>query len=749
MRILLLFILVSIPGLFSFQLSDSVELSKGIEKISTCVVVNGFAYYGTSSLPGYVVKVDLSNFSLVSSLKFDNRIYSSIVYYNYAYFGTDTTSILKIDLSNFTFDSKLQIPTGPSTYATINGETAIFGNQNGYLAQVNLTSFTLLNGHSISASVSTAIVYNNYAYLTPRSASYILKYSLDSNTVVGNISLGAQYNNFYFGLVQANFAYFGGDSGIVKVNLDTLQLVSSNTNYGVKSGVLYGGNAYFGFYNSIQLNSTTLIESSNTITTLSSTGTSNALTAFAYDNYIYYGMNSSPASIIKMHPNGTIVSTLLLDSITTYLGAAISDGYYAYWTAGTMAFDNQIIVIRLDDFRTLQVLNITAKLFKSSFLYGNRVFFGNDAGNLLYYNIVGGNVDYVNYPFGGVSCGFFYGTNGYFGQHNGNIIRMDINTLTINGTIAVGSIIECAVMSGKYGYFGTYDSIVKVDLDTFSIVGNITSPLILGYAFLYGNYAYFITGQTSQSKVFQVDLPSFTLVANVSLTYGISSFVVNGSYLYAGTTTGSIVKIDIQTWQNETIQTTYSEVTFNSAIMYQNVLYFGGNSATAPIIKISLSNETFPSSSSTASSSTITSSSSTAGTTGTTSSTTVDSTASPSTTSGEITSTDGNDTISSTTGDFASISSHSSSNVGVVVGSVIGSIVAVTIFAALLLFLLKKRRKPKPTIEENSKNSVEMDLESLPIIKDVVIKNILGSGNFGEVYRGEWKVRNFLGKFSR
>ena len=44
---------------------------------------------------------------------------------------------------------------------------------------------------------------------------------------------------------------------------------------------------------------------------------------------------------------------------------------------------------------------------------------------------------------------------------------------------------------------------------------------------------------------------------------------------------------------------------------------------------------------------------------------------------------------------------------------------------------------------EKPRNSVELDLVSLPILKDVSIKNMLGSGNFGEVYRGEWKVRNF------
>ena len=36
-----------------------------------------------------------------------------------------------------------------------------------------------------------------------------------------------------------------------------------------------------------------------------------------------------------------------------------------------------------------------------------------------------------------------------------------------------------------------------------------------------------------------------------------------------------------------------------------------------------------------------------------------------------------------------------------------------------------------------------MDLMSLPVLTDVKMLQKMGSGNFGEVYKGEWQVKDF------
>jgi predicted Ser/Thr protein kinase len=43
--------------------------------------------------------------------------------------------------------------------------------------------------------------------------------------------------------------------------------------------------------------------------------------------------------------------------------------------------------------------------------------------------------------------------------------------------------------------------------------------------------------------------------------------------------------------------------------------------------------------------------------------------------------------------------------------------------------------------------SLEMSVvETMHTIKEVTVKEKLGSGNFGEVYKGEWKVKKILPK---
>jgi hypothetical protein len=81
------------------------------EGLTSAVIdsIGQYAYFGTDSSPGHVVKIDLSNFTYVKTLTLDAEdefLISAVIdpLGQYAYFGTNTSPgrIVKIDLTTFT-----------------------------------------------------------------------------------------------------------------------------------------------------------------------------------------------------------------------------------------------------------------------------------------------------------------------------------------------------------------------------------------------------------------------------------------------------------------------------------------------------------------------------------------------------------------------------------------------------------------------------------------------------------------------
>jgi hypothetical protein len=79
-----------------------------------------------------------------------------------------------------------------------------------------------------------------------------------------------------------------------------------------------------------------------------------------------------------------------------------------------------------------------------------------------------------------------------------------------------------------------------------------------------------------------------------------------------------------------------------------------------------------------------------------------------------------------------SIVHSSTSDVPVIAGSVIGGVVVVALIIAIIAFYLLKKRKSKPV------NS--MELGTVTTLKDLAVLEKIGSGAFGEVYRGLMNV---------
>jgi hypothetical protein len=95
---------------------------------------------------------------------------------------------------------------------------------------------------------------------------------------------------------------------------------------------------------------------------------------------------------------------------------------------------------------------------------------------------------------------------------------------------------------------------------------------------------------------------------------------------------------------------------------------------------------------------------------------------------------------------------------GKIAGIVIGAIVGAALVVGGVFLYVKWRRSRhgdksprtvnsgnalplniKTTDVEMNGRPASVELDSIPIVKNVKIKERLGGGNFGDVYRGEWK----------
>ncbi|MBI4341918.1 MAG: filamentous hemagglutinin N-terminal domain-containing protein, partial [Candidatus Omnitrophica bacterium] len=129
---------------------------------------NGFAYFGTFTSPGIIVKVRLSDFTRVGQLVLntgENDLASAIIDQpnQLAYFGTQTSPgiIVKINLATFTRVGALTLNTGEDNLmsAIIDqpNQLAYFGTTTspGIIVKINLTSFTRVGALTLNTGENT------------------------------------------------------------------------------------------------------------------------------------------------------------------------------------------------------------------------------------------------------------------------------------------------------------------------------------------------------------------------------------------------------------------------------------------------------------------------------------------------------------------------------------------------------------------------------------------------------------------
>ncbi|MFH1769645.1 MAG: hypothetical protein ABH833_03190, partial [Parcubacteria group bacterium] len=204
---------------------------------------NGFAYFGTGTSPGIVVKVQLSDFTRAGALTLEtgeNSLNSATIdtTNGFAYFGTGTSPgiVVKVQLSDFTRAGALTLETGENvvrsaTIDTTNG-FAYFGLETdpGIVVKVQLSDFTRVGALTFEsgesyANSATIDTTNGFAYFgTITIPGIVVKVQLSDFTRVGALTSETGENNLYSALIDTTngFAYFSTETypgKVVKVQL--------------------------------------------------------------------------------------------------------------------------------------------------------------------------------------------------------------------------------------------------------------------------------------------------------------------------------------------------------------------------------------------------------------------------------------------------------------------------------------------------------------------------------------------------
>jgi KaiC/GvpD/RAD55 family RecA-like ATPase len=256
--------------------TDALTLNEGEGLLSSAVIdpSAGFAYFGTDTKPGIVVKVRLSDFSRVGALTLDpgeNGLRSAVIDVagGFAYFGTYTTpgKVVKIRLANLTRVGALTLNAGEGylTSAVIDASNgfAYFGTdtQPGIVVKVRLSDFSRVGALALRGdenNLRSAIIdtTGGMAYFGTE-PGIIVKVRLSDLSRVGPLALNPGEGELVSAFIDTTggYAYFGTDTApgvIVKVRLSDFTRVQALTVQSGEGGLVSAaidtarGFAYFG-----------------------------------------------------------------------------------------------------------------------------------------------------------------------------------------------------------------------------------------------------------------------------------------------------------------------------------------------------------------------------------------------------------------------------------------------------------------------------------------------------------------------
>jgi hypothetical protein len=169
--------------------------------------INGYAYYGTGSTPGKIIKIRLSDFTRVGDITLlagEGPLLAAVIDENagFAYFGTFTTpaKIIKIDLATFTRVADVTLPLldfpGLPFITTIRNGIGYFCSDSQpcpecTIVGVQLSDLTVVGSVTMpdSGAIHSVVRYDNFGFFgtmacPANTAPWIFKVDLDTLTVV-------------------------------------------------------------------------------------------------------------------------------------------------------------------------------------------------------------------------------------------------------------------------------------------------------------------------------------------------------------------------------------------------------------------------------------------------------------------------------------------------------------------------------------------------------------------------------------
>ena len=308
----------------SFVLSDP-----SVVQLSCAIVdsVGEYAYFGTSTAPGKVVKLDIRTLPYpteIGVLTFDfgeNLLTSAVIdpLNQFAYFGTNTTpgSIVKVNLSTFTRVESITLNLGDNalTSALMDpmGIFAYFGTNTspGRVVVIELNTFRWVNtivlapGESLLTTAAINSTGDQLFFGTNQSPGKVKRLLKSITSPVGDW-IDVAYDatlNAYVALIPNQLAYCSFDEGLTWSSIPTTPLVNWSAIAGsrvnaphpyafyatVTNGSVYGLN-----YNGLSWVWTVLSATPREYTAIATSGGSKSLTfATAYDGSIYQSIGQN------------------------------------------------------------------------------------------------------------------------------------------------------------------------------------------------------------------------------------------------------------------------------------------------------------------------------------------------------------------------------------------------------------------------------------------------------------------------
>lgn len=509
---------------------------------------NGFAYFGTLTTPGIIVKVRLSDFTRVGAIVLnpneqEMRCATIDTANGFAYFGGLNGAIVKIRLSDFTRVDSLDAG-GPLAAAVIDTAKgfAYFGAFTGPAAviKVRLSDFTIADVLILDSSengILSAVIdpVNGFAYFgTDDSPASVVKVQLSDFTRVAGIKLNIGEDELTSAVIDTanGFAYFGSFSlffVVTKIRLSDFTRV----------GAIFENTGQMFFRSAV-------IDTNS--------------------GFAYFGNDSGNLLKVRLS-DFTHVSTIDIPQIRSELNCAVidPDNGFAYFGHGIRP---GVIKIRLSDFT--EVANVAFSRGEDSL--GCAV------------------IDTVN--------GFaYFGTD----ANPGLIVKVRLSDFTRVGILMLDDTPEAteeiflrsAVIDTQNGfaYFGSDRSpgtIIKVRLSDFTRVGAL--KLNTGEDSLYSavidqnnGFAYFAAVPFPKGKIVKVRLSDFSRVGAVTLNDGERGFAAvidaanDFAYFGAPTLPGTVVKIRLSDLTRVGALTVTDQVLCAVIDTINGFAYFGGN----------------------------------------------------------------------------------------------------------------------------------------------------------------------------